>query len=306
MTGFELYVFFLCLFVFIALTGLFTLLIFYIGKQKLTIIANGLSDGDIITSIKKRINKKAKKCSRFYDITERVISIAFCALLCILFILVGISSCIGDTTVKKLPAIKVIASTSMSEKYEDNKYLYDNNLDDQLQLFDVVLLHELPSEEDLELYDIVVYEHISGALLIHRIIGIEEPNEEHPNERYFLLQGDAVHYPDSFPVRYEQMKSIYKGERIPNVGSFVYFMQSPAGIICLILLVVSMILMPIADKFVLDAEYKRVVILVGQGKLDNRAFAFYPQYKNSKKGSGSSNNSSSSSGTSQSGGGASV
>ena len=294
MTGFELYVFFLCLFIFIALTGLFTLLIFYIGKQKLTIIANGLADGDIITSNKKRINKRAKKCSKFYDMAERVISIAFCALLCILFILVGISSCIGDTTVKKLPAIKVIASTSMSEKYENNDYLFKNDLNDQLQLFDVVLLHELPSEEELELYDVVVYEHVSGALLIHRIIGIEEPNENHPNERYFLLQGDAVHYPDTFPVRYSQMKSIYKGERIPNVGSFVYFMQSPAGIICLILLIVSMILMPIADKFVLNAEYKRVVILVGQGKLDNSAFDFYPQYKNTNKGKGSSNSSTSS------------
>lgn len=275
MTGFELYVFFLCLFVFIALTGLFTLLIFYIGKQKLTIIANGFSDGDIITSIKKRINKKAKKCSRFYDIAERVISIAFCALLCILFILVGISSCIGDTTVKKLPAIKVIASTSMSEKYENNKHLFENDLNDQLQLFDVVLLHELPKEEDIELYDIVVYEHVSGALLIHRVIGIEEPNESHPNERYFLLQGDAVHYPDTFPVRYCQMKSIYRGERLPNVGSFVYFMQSPAGIICLILIVVSMLLMPIADKFIRNAEYDRVVILVENGTLDRKALSFY-------------------------------
>ena len=275
MTGFELYVFFLCLFVFIALTGLFALLIFYIGKQKLTIIANGLSDGDIITFINKRINKKAKKCSRFYDIAERVISIAFCALLCILFILVGISSCIGDTTVKKLPAIKVIASTSMSEKYENNKHLFENDLNDQLQLFDVVLLHELPKEEDIELYDIVVYEHVSGALLIHRVIGIEEPNESHPNERYFLLQGDAVHYPDTFPVRYCQMKSIYRGERLPNVGSFVYFMQSPAGIICLILIVVSMLLMPIADKFIRNAEYDRVVILVENGTLDRKALSFY-------------------------------
>ncbi len=217
----------------------------------------------------------ANKNYRIFDTIEKIASVSLCAVLCVLFILVGISSCIGDTNVKNLPAIKVIASTSMSEKYENNKHLFENDLNDQLQLFDVVLLHELPKEEDIELYDIVVYEHVSGALLIHRVIGIEEPNESHPNERYFLLQGDAVHYPDTFPVRYCQMKSIYRGERLPNVGSFVYFMQSPAGIICLILIVVSMLLMPIADKFIRNAEYDRVVILVENGTLDRKALSFY-------------------------------
>ena len=283
MIGFELYVFFLCLFVFIALTCLFAFFICYIGKQKITIIKNGLVDEKIKETLNKKLERKENKFSRFCDITARVISIVFCAFLCIVFVIVGISSCIGDTAVKKIPAIKVIASTSMSEKYENNKYLFDNDLNDQLQLFDVVILHELPKEEDIELYDIVVYQHISGALLIHRIVGIEEPNEEHPDERYFLLQGDAVHYPDSFPVRYEQMRSIYKGEKIPNVGSFVYFMQSPAGIICLILIVLSMVLMPIADKIVLDAEYDRVVSLVEEGSLDSEVLDFYKQSKKNKE-----------------------
>ena len=283
MIGFELYVFFLCLFVFIALTCLFAFFICYIGKQKITIIKNGLVDEKIKETLNKKLERKENKFSRFCDITARVISIVFCAFLCIVFVIVGISSCIGDTAVKKIPAIKVIASTSMSEKYENNKYLFDNDLNDQLQLFDVVILHELPKEEDIELYDIVVYQHISGALLIHRIVGIEEPNEKHPDERYFLLQGDAVHYPDSFPVRYEQMRSIYKGEKIPNVGSFVYFMQSPAGIICLILIVLSMVLMPIADKIVLDAEYDRVVSLVEEGSLDSEVLDFYKQSKKNKE-----------------------
>ena len=163
-------------------------------------------------------------------------------------------------------------------------------------MFDVVVLHELPKEEDLKLYDIVVYEHISGALLIHRIVGIEEPNESHPNERHFLLQGDAVHYPDTFPVRYSQMKSIYRGERIPNVGSFVFFIQSPAGIICIILLVVSLFLMPVADNYLLKKEYARVLFMVEDKKLDSKVLSFYKKIAkkinrknsatNSKKGGG--------------------
>ena len=251
MGSFQLYVFFLCLIVFIALTTLFSFMIFYIGKQRGIIIASGLEDDKIIKRLDKKLNKKVSKTGEIFEKIARIFSMVLCVFLCVLLIVVGVFSCKGEEKVNKIPAIKVIASTSMSECYENNKYLFENNLNNQLQMFDIVVLHELPKEEDLKLYDIVVYEHISGALLIHRIIGIEEPNESHPDERHFLLQGDAVHYPDSFPVRYSQMKSIYRGERIPNVGSFVYFVQSPAGIICIILFLASLILMPIADNFLM-------------------------------------------------------
>lgn len=275
MTGFELYVFFLCLIVFIALTALFSFMICYIAKQKVILVTNGLEDDKIKAKLNKQLDKKSTKAGRIMELIEKIASITLCACLAVLLIVTSISSCRGDTKVDSLPAIKVIASTSMAEKYEENKYLFNNNLDDQLQLFDVVLLHQLPKEEDLQLYDIVVYEHITGALLIHRIIGIEEPNAEHPNERHFLLQGDAVHYPDTYPVRYSQMRSIYRGEKIPNVGSFVYFMQSPAGIICIILLLVSLVLMPIADNFILRKEYARVLIFVEKGEIDRKALEFY-------------------------------
>ena len=283
MRGFQLYVLFLCLIVFIALTALFSFMICYIGKQRAIVISNGLEDNKIKESLTKKLNKEKAKANKVIGIIEKVISIVLCVFLCILLVFTAISSCRGDNKVKSLPAIKVIASTSMAGKYEKNTYLFENDINDQLQMFDVVLLHELPKEEDLKLYDIVVYEHISGALLIHRIIGIEEPNEQHPDERYFLLQGDAVHYPDSFPVRYSQMKSIYRGERVPNIGSFVYFMQSPAGIICLILLVVSLILMPIADNYLLKREYARVLLFVENKEIDERALEYYKQFRKDNK-----------------------
>ncbi len=277
MRGFELYLFFLCLIVFIALTALFSIMIFYIGKQKVRLIDSGLEDGKIKEILNKKLNKQSTKAGKIMKKVEGILSIVLCAFLAVLLVITGISSCRGDNKVKSIPAIKVIASTSMADRYENNKYLFENNLTNQLQMFDVVLLHELPKEEDLKLYDIVVYEHISGALLIHRIVGIEEPNEQHPDERHFLLQGDGVHYPDSFPVRYSQMKSIYRGERVPNIGSFVYFMQSPAGIICLILLVVSLVLMPIVDNYIAKKEFARVKLLVDRGELSKNAYAFYSE-----------------------------
>jgi hypothetical protein len=147
----------------------------------------------------------------------------------------------------------------MSEKHEKNDYLFNNDLNDQFQTFDLILTYKLPKEEDLKLYDIVVYE-VDDILVIHRIVGIEEANDKH-SERYFLLQGDAIERPDRFPVYYSQMKAIYRGERVPFVGSFITFMQSPAGWMCVILMAVTVIALPLIERKIKKVADERLVVL---------------------------------------------
>ena len=101
-----------------------------------------------------------------------------------IFIFSTYVNCQQNSTFDNIPTLKVVNSASMSVKHEDNKYLVENDLNDQFQTFDLILTYKLPKEEDLELYDIVVYE-VDEILVIHRIVGIEEPNEQH-SERYFL------------------------------------------------------------------------------------------------------------------------
>jgi signal peptidase I len=143
----------------------------------------------------------------------------------------------------------------MATKYEENDYLDFYNLDDQIQMFDLIVVHELPPEDEIELYDIVVYE-INNMLIIHRIVGIEEPDESHPDERYFLLQGDSNEVPDRFPVLYSQMRGIYRGERMPFVGSFITFLQSPAGWLCFLLILFATIATPIVER-ILEREMEK-------------------------------------------------
>ena len=102
---------------------------------------------------------------------------------------------------------------------------------------------------------------MDDVLVVHRIIEIEEPNEFHPNERHFRLQGDAVDSPDRFPVLYAQMRAIYSGDRIPFVGSFVLFMQSPAGYLCILLVAVALIAMPILNRKLMSERDKRYAII---------------------------------------------
>ena len=89
------------------------------------------------------------------------------------------------------------------------------------------------------------------------MVDISEPNEKHPDGRLFYTRGDANKKNDLLPVKYDQIKGVYREERIPFIGSFVLFMQSPAGIICLVLAIAAMIVMPIVDDKIEEARGHR-------------------------------------------------
>lgn len=252
MTGYDLYIFFLCLIVFILLTTLFSVMLYYIITTTLKTITHGLEDQRIINEYRKQ-QKESLIIKWVFRIISIVLVVAF---FCMATVSIGVQ--LVDNKVKGKQVVpKIVMSDSMSFKNEHNDYLKQNGLDNQFQTFDIIMTHKLPDEFDLELYDIVVYEY-HGELIIHRIVGIEEPNDKHPGVRHFLLQGDAVNYADEFPVLYKQMKSIYKGERIPYVGSFFAFMQSPAGYLCVLLVLFAVIATPIAEKKLLNAKIERL------------------------------------------------
>lgn len=257
MSDFDIYVFLVCLIVFILLTSIFTWFTIYVIRTSIKLIDLGAEDEKIKTEYIKTIN--ANKRAKALSIFDKVFSLVLCCLVIVFF---GVSACVNIESTKKIgnaPIIQVVKSASMASRYEGNEYLFKYNIQDQIQAFDLITVHKLPDEKDLKLYDIVVYE-IDDMLVIHRIIGIEEPNDKH-SERYFRLQGDAVHVPDKFPVTYSQMKGIYRGERVPFLGSFVVFMQSPAGYLCVLLVLFVMIALPIVDKKVLNHKLDRLKLI---------------------------------------------
>lgn len=243
MTQYEIYVFFLCLIVFVMLTSLSVICIAIICKLSLRLIRIGAEDEKIIEEQKRA---KAGKDNKIIKILENALTLIVCMVLIAAFVISLAVSFSKDAPADNIPTYRVVNTGSMAKKHEGNRYLFDNNINDHIQTFDLIRTEKLPAEKDLKLYDTVVYE-MDDVLVVHRIVEIEEPNDIHPNERHFRLQGDAVESPDRFPVRYGQMRAIYRGERIPFVGSFILFMQSPAGYLCILLVVVAIIATPILD-----------------------------------------------------------
>lgn len=244
MAGYDKYIIVVCLIVFIALTAMFAVLITSIIKMRLKVIKGGLADSEILKQ--EQQVKKAKHTHAARSIVNKILSIFFCTLMLLVFGLSIGTRIVSSNKVGDTPIVKVVKSGSMATIYEKNEYIAKNNLTNQIKKYDLITLFKLPEENDLKVYDVVMYE-TNGICVIHRIVAIEEPDEKH-SERYFLLQGDANQYPDKFPVKYSQMLGIYKNNRVPYVGSFVDFMQSPVGYLCILLIVFSCVISPIADK----------------------------------------------------------
>lgn len=263
MSKFEIYSLILCIIVFIMLVGVFSYLLTFIVKLGLKHIRAGLDDEDIL----KEFNSDCTvKQSRFSKVFNGIVNFTLCLVIGAIFLSSFYIACTQNVYTENVPTYRVVLTSSMENKNEENEYLFENNLNNQLSAFDLITTYKIPKEEDLKLYDIVVYE-VDGVLIVHRIVGIEEPNQYHPNERHFLLQGDAVGSPDRFPVLYSQMKGIYKGQKIPFVGSFILFMQSPAGWICLFLIIVAIIVTPILEKKLLNERKKRFLLVYPQSQV---------------------------------------
>ena len=241
MTSFEIYSLIICLIVYVLLAGLGIFMLITVLNLTLKLIRSGANDKEILDEYEKSQGKQKR------SVFDWIFSGLLIFVVLVVFVFSAYVGCTKNVYFESTPTFKVVNSSSMSFKNEKNQYLFDNELDNQFNTFDLILTYELPKEEDLKLYDIVIYE-IDGILVIHRIVRIEEPNERHPNERWFLLQGDAISQPDRFPVKYEQMKGIYRNEKIPFVGSFIAFMQSPAGYMCMILVALAIVFTPIMEK----------------------------------------------------------
>ncbi len=256
MSQFEIYILVLCLIVFTLLVTLSATLIAVIVRYKRRLIACGQEDEEIKKEYFER-KKRSGSASTYFGYALNIV-------LCFLFVYFFVFSlCVNlhqDSFSADVPTLRVVQSDSMARKHTSNKYLTENSLNDQFQTHDIILTYQVPDEFELKLYDIVVYE-VDEILVVHRIVGIEEPNEKHPACRHFRLQGDAVGSPDRYPVKYEQMRGIYRGERIQFLGSFVTFLQTPAGWLCILLVVGVTLLSPLLDEIIEKESKKRLIAL---------------------------------------------
>lgn len=111
----------------------------------------------------------------------------------------------------------VVLSGSMSGTAEDH-----------IEVGDLIFVGKAEAEE-LAVGDVIAFME-DGAVITHRIIEISEAED---GTLQFTTKGDANNAADRAPVTEENLVGIYK-TRIPKVGSFALFLQTPAGMLIFI------------------------------------------------------------------------
>lgn len=108
----------------------------------------------------------------------------------------------------------VVLSGSMSGEAEDH-----------IEVGDLVFVGRADPEE-LEVGDVIAYMN-GGATVTHRITAIDTNTD---GDLLFTTKGDANNAEDTTPVTEEQLVGIYRW-RIPKVGDFALFLQTPLGML---------------------------------------------------------------------------
>lgn len=258
----------------ILLVSVLGLLIFEIIKLNTKLIRVGEYDQKLQVEIPKLRDKKRKKVK----IAKTVVSIATLAIMLILLVFSIVVRVQDNNEIVGRETIKVVYSDSMSYKHQNNVYLKNNKLNNQFKKFDLIIVQKLPQEQDLNLYDIVVYEK-NGILIIHRIVSIQTREIDGLMRTIYILKGDANKEADSQVVTYDQMRGLYTGKRIPVVGVLVVFMQSPAGWISFVIIGLYMLADEIMHKKLLKVSLERYKEVYGEIVLEE------PEVKDTKNNS---------------------
>lgn len=247
LSGFELYSFIINVILLIILLIISIIIITILTRLYLKSLRSGILDEEISSL---NINKNIKFLKM-----RKLLLIILDIIIFVLFILLIIFK-INNINYFKLMVVK---SSSMEIINENNTYLITNNLNNQINKYDLIYIDKLPSEEKLNLYDIIIYKDSSNNFIIHRIISIEYNEDE--STYYYELKGDSNQYSDANKITYNDMIGIYKNIRIKYIGSLLLFLSSPLGFICITLILISIISILFINKLFNKEINKRLVII---------------------------------------------
>lgn len=230
----------------LAIGALFSFLFYIFIKGQIKNINRGEKDLEVVKSIIDKRNPSFVKKQKQAKTAKSIVSYALLALCVPLFAFMiygrvtnGVSK-FGDTTVL------VVSSGSMSEKNAANSYLVANNLDNQIDKYDIVSFLELGSDNEVKQFDIVAYKDANNRIIVHRVIDRVEID----GEIRYITRGDSNSISDSYMPRDNDILGIYNNKNVPFFGVFILFFQSFTGILTASLVVYILIYISVFyDKY---------------------------------------------------------
>ena len=231
--------------------AIFTILYMSYAKSTIAEVNSGKRDIELLDEVIYEQQTKVKKRKEITDTIKSVIFFTFIGVITPIFIFSIVNKLQGNVTMLGNRSLMIVASGSMSEKHESD-YLFLKNYDNQFQQFDVIVLEKVNAFWDLRIGDVIAFKVNDGTNVIHRIRSIDYLSKS------FVTQGDAVGKPDGYNPTYDQVIGKYVAKRIPLIGIFVIFFQSPAGIVTVLSLLYCLLMIDSITKKIDKAQNKRV------------------------------------------------
>lgn len=137
-----------------------------------------------------------------------------------------------------------IKTGSMSYVNEENDYLIENELTNQIKTNSLIGLKKVNEDTELKLYDICAYKDENNNYIVHRIVNITIKD----NQKYYTFQGDANELSDYFLVKEEQIEFIFTGYQNYPLGFIISFASSTIGIISITYILIALYVIDLYDS----------------------------------------------------------
>ena len=230
---------------------LFTILYKSYASSQIAEIKSGKRDIEIIDEV---IYDRQSHVQQRRKVIGLIRTIAFYLVIIIIvpiFAFSLVNKVMGNVMMIGDKAVMVIPTDSMSYKNEANSYLFNRNLNNQIQPYDIIVLEKV-SKSDIRMYDVIAYKNDKGVNIVHRIIDI--------NGDKYTTRGDIYDSSktDLYKPSYEDVVGRYTGKRIPGVGIFIMFLQSYAGIITVVSLVYCLLMIDRTAERINKVQQERI------------------------------------------------
>lgn len=247
----------------------FTFLFRHYYLSNIDDVNKGRADVEVIELEKENFKKRKGKYYKAKKIAGKTVGYTLFALVLVLFAgslyarFFNNNLTFGDT------GLVVISSGSMSQKNEANDYLFENDLNNQFNTYDIIGISAYKSVEEVKQYDVIAYKNEEGTIIVHRVIEVKEVN----GENVFITRGDSNNTSDTnFQYRnyltFDNIIGYYNDFKIPMMGVFVIFLQSNAGIITIIAIGYCLIMFDYYNSKLDTAIFERSNLLVSTLNLD--------------------------------------
>ena len=165
----------------------------------------------------------------------------------------------GNTT------LMTIQTGSMETINKENKYIFENNLTDQIEQFSLIGIDKV-AQEDIELYDILAYQSESGDVIVHRVTRIYTSSDT--NITYYTLKGDAntSSSAEELTLTYDKVIGRYNGFQNYGLGVTLTYLQSNIGLVAIAAAAIFLITYNVTESLI-DKAYDNQTLIISK-KID--------------------------------------